>query len=245
MGIQEIEQVAPDQVPEKGYLMKGRLPSGRLLMVEPLLFSRARLGIGPLPPMADDGGFDDTWEFASPDLATLAFLGWDPAVEDQPLGWDWHPASGRYRINGDPTLEYVRIKTDKPLDEEIKRAVQTCSGRTLISASIEEVQSAYAKEGPKGTRSFAVSWSHDLHGKRCIHTDCALVYLDRCVILSLEDMVQLVKGLRSPATIRQRLTPGSHSQVEWKRCKAPGCDCNHPCDAYFEDETLSMEPEQR
>lgn len=80
-------------------LAKRTFPDGRIGMVLPITFGRARLGIG------DEYGFDDVWCFDTPERAIRALVEWDG--EGEPEGWIRHPMSGRRRPNGNPEAEYV------------------------------------------------------------------------------------------------------------------------------------------
>src|SRR5690242_19813603 len=87
--------------PHPDYLLRRRLPDGRLIAVLPLLFGAARMGIG------DDTGFADYWDYDDPLWACLAALAWDPDTGREPIGWDVHRLSGRRRPDGDARAEYV------------------------------------------------------------------------------------------------------------------------------------------
>lgn len=95
------QYVIPDS---HGYLVKHTLPDGRILAILPLLYSRARLGVG------DDTGFEVNWvwDYDSPYEAIKAFMEWNPAAQAEPTGWARHPDSRRYRPGGDPAQEYVK-----------------------------------------------------------------------------------------------------------------------------------------
>ncbi len=80
------------------------LPDGRVLIVLPLFFGKARLGITTAD--FEDGGFNDVWDFPSVDAAVAAMTAWDG--EGEPAGWDRHPESHRRRPEGDPAREFVR-----------------------------------------------------------------------------------------------------------------------------------------
>lgn len=86
----------------KGFLYERITPDGRLIGVLPLLFGRARLGIGRL----DDDGFDDVWDFPARGRAIVEADTWNPETEPEPSGWDRHPKTGRRRVDGNPAREY-------------------------------------------------------------------------------------------------------------------------------------------
>lgn len=78
------------------------LPDGRAIVVMPLLFGRARLGIGP----AGSGWFSDVWDYGDPGTAIVRALAWDG--QGEPGGWErWDGPNGerRYRPGGDPAAE--------------------------------------------------------------------------------------------------------------------------------------------
>jgi len=87
--------------PHPDYLLRRRLPDGRLIAVLPLLFEGARLGIG------DDSTFDDCWDYEDRMWAALAALAWDPDTAPEPVGWDVHRPSGRRHPDGDASAEYI------------------------------------------------------------------------------------------------------------------------------------------
>jgi hypothetical protein len=73
----------------------------------------ARIAVSPSPQaigmnVGEEWCYDATGEATAAEwraLAVLAFLRWDGSGE--PDGWMQHPASGRYRDDGDPARERV------------------------------------------------------------------------------------------------------------------------------------------
>lgn len=74
-----------------------KLPSGNLVHLEPLLFNRWRLLV-TRPEDVEAGHADDVWEFPDAMIAAAAFFDWDGRGE--PVMWDRHPTTGRYREGG-------------------------------------------------------------------------------------------------------------------------------------------------
>jgi hypothetical protein len=83
-----------------------RLPDGRALDLELLLFGQARLCVGPLASVH----YETTWDYEDRSMAFAAFLAWDGAGE--PEGWTRHRDEAapriRYRPHGDPGREWVK-----------------------------------------------------------------------------------------------------------------------------------------
>jgi hypothetical protein len=96
-------QGVTDRDPIHSYLIAWRvLPDGRELHVTPATFGRARLNL------TDDAtrlSYSAGYCYAGPVLAVLAMHVWDPTTDPDPVGWEKHIQSGRYREHGDPALE--------------------------------------------------------------------------------------------------------------------------------------------
>lgn len=88
----------------EGFLFQRTLDDGRLVAVMPLLFGRARLGIGP----AGVQWFSDVWDFPTVGRAIAEATSWNPEADPEPVGWHRHVATGRYRPDGDATREYTK-----------------------------------------------------------------------------------------------------------------------------------------
>lgn len=76
----------------------------RAVWIEPLLYGAARLHVGT--PGGDgtpaDGGYDDSWDYASLADAMRAAAAWALAPwEPEPAGWRRHGVDGRRRPGGD------------------------------------------------------------------------------------------------------------------------------------------------
>lgn len=92
----------------RDYLAAKRLPDQRRLMVMPLFWGYANLGISPKPPLENAGVFYDSWQFPTHEAALHAFRTWNPEESPEPEGWDRHVNSGRRRPGGDKSKEYVK-----------------------------------------------------------------------------------------------------------------------------------------
>lgn len=79
------------------------LPDGRILELCPMMFGNVRLMI-TLPEL-DGVCWDDAWCFQAESVseAWIALLTWDG--EGEPVGWNKHPMSGRFRKDGTPESE--------------------------------------------------------------------------------------------------------------------------------------------
>lgn len=56
----------------------------------------------------DRGCYEDRWCFETLAKAYLAFDGWD-GLTGEPMGWHRHPMTGRHRVDGDPSREYINL----------------------------------------------------------------------------------------------------------------------------------------
>lgn len=73
-------------------ILRVRLSDGRCIDAMHTLFG-GRIGITTAD--YDDGGYDDVWCYPSFPAACRAALQWDG--QGEPVGWHWHPATGRYQ----------------------------------------------------------------------------------------------------------------------------------------------------
>lgn len=78
------------------------LPDGRVLEAWQYLFN---VRVTLAEPRDAAIGYSDCWCYATAPLAVAVVETWDG--EGEPDGWIKHPASGRYRKNGDPAREEV------------------------------------------------------------------------------------------------------------------------------------------
>ena len=87
--------------PENRIVALRILGDGRHLLVTPLLFGRATLGL-----VGDAPHYDyNAWQYENITAAIQAMLQYDPLVQKEPDGWFRHPATGRRREDGDPSKE--------------------------------------------------------------------------------------------------------------------------------------------
>jgi hypothetical protein len=171
------------------------LPDGRKLGLMPLFFGRARIRISEKPPLHNCGILADAWEYLHFQQALMVFLLWEPTLLcPEPTGWHRHPGSGRYRINGDPDLEYV--KGDGGV-EGIKYAVIVTQKCAPIF-KVERCKDCEARLGaifPIGTQVWHVEAEGDYTKFLVYH------YLDRSVVLNPVDILTVSIG-----TVIDRLT---------------------------------------
>lgn len=80
------------------------LPDGREVHITPATFGRARLNVTDDPSHMF---YSDVYCYADPYVATLAMYIWDPEKEPDPMGWEKHVQTGRYREHGNPANEKV------------------------------------------------------------------------------------------------------------------------------------------
>jgi hypothetical protein len=170
------------ELDSEGFIQQRRLPDRRLIAVDPLLFDRARLGIGMLPPMNMAGVFADTWEFPNIGAALLALETWEPDEQKEPTGWDRHPGTMRYRIGGDATLEYV--KRDGDMHEQVRYAIKVIAGENMLA--MIDSSGILGASFPKGSRLFEVLTAQ--------HEYNVYLYLDRCVVIPEEEMQNISVG---------------------------------------------------
>lgn len=78
------------------------LGDGRAVYLDELLFDALQVGIGRVGAP----GCEDIWHYLPGNLraAWIAALGWDG--QGEPEGWYRHPATGRYRPDGDAAKEH-------------------------------------------------------------------------------------------------------------------------------------------
>src|SRR5689334_20474932 len=109
MGMDNNRTIAPwGDILEDSRTVNECIKDGRRITVQRLLWGMAQLGIGPKSPLQEARIFEDSWDFPSHAAALFAMQRWDPAKTPEPDGWHRHPGTGRYRIDGDKSLEYVK-----------------------------------------------------------------------------------------------------------------------------------------
>lgn len=79
-------------------------PDARFVAVVPFLYTWGVI-VGPVVHAAT--GHDDRWCYKTLDVAVAAAWAWDGRGE--PEGWHRHPTSGRRRVDGDATQEYINL----------------------------------------------------------------------------------------------------------------------------------------
>jgi len=179
------------------------LSDGRKLSLMPLLFGAGQIGISEKPPLHNVGVFADSWDFPRFETALMVFMLWEP--DQEPTGWHRHRRSGRYRINGDPDLEYVKCG-DGRVEDNVRYAVLTTQGHDHTILSVSEQTDASDTLLLKGMQRFEVESEHCIADNHiCHHFQMVYCYGDRYVVLGLND---LIRGKSS--TVLRRLT-GEHA----------------------------------
>ena len=85
------------------YLKFRLLDDGRYVAILRQIYTW-RLVIGRDPDF-----YDNAWCYDAQEAAIAAMDEWDPLVEPEPSGWIRHPFTGRRRVGGDPSTEYVNF----------------------------------------------------------------------------------------------------------------------------------------
>lgn len=93
-----------EQMRKMGYTSWRELPDGSILAVGPMAFGNGRLFVD-----VDSNGYSDCYCYDSLEQAEKSMVEYDPESGIEPQGWKRHPFSGRRRVNGDPTTEYVNM----------------------------------------------------------------------------------------------------------------------------------------
>lgn len=84
-----------------GALYQRELDDGRVIVVYQMFYN-ARICIGP----ANEPTYDDAWCYPDQATALKAAAEWD-GEGDPPVGWIKQVGTGRRRVDGDPSREYV------------------------------------------------------------------------------------------------------------------------------------------
>lgn len=90
------------QLKEMGYTNWRELPDGIILAVGPMAFGNGRLFVD-----INDYGYEDCYCYDSLELAEKSMQDYNPDTDKEPGYWKRHPFSGRRRVNGVPTTEYI------------------------------------------------------------------------------------------------------------------------------------------
>ena len=181
-----------------------RLADRRKLIVERQTFHRARLCIGGLPP-SHPGIYETTYDYNSPAKALNAMQTWDPERTPEPDGWTRHHDTGRYRIDGDNALEYVKDDGRMTLEQRIGYAVRATQGLERVIMTVEEHSKHIGSEMPVGTQLFIVTSQSATctHDPRCEWYDHVYHYCDRSVVVGFNEVHRVKLG-----NVLQRLRGG-------------------------------------
>jgi hypothetical protein len=127
-----------------------------VLVIERQIFHRARLCIGANDGIWD-GGYQDVWDYSRPETALAAMKTWLTEETSEPQGWIRHYGTGRYRINGDKALEWVKDDDRLSPEHNIIYAVRAKLGYILPDVSIQESSLHIGSEMPAHTQCFTVT----------------------------------------------------------------------------------------
>ncbi len=201
----------------EGFLLQQRLPDRRRVAIAPQTFRHAQLGIGMSPPFTEIGVFADSWDFLSIERAVYALLTWNPDTQTEPDGWHRYAASGRYRILGQPNLEYIKAPDGLPFHQQLEHALQVTCGRDRLLKDVAEEPLIQARWFPEGCQCFLLSSESTTceHTPRCQWADGVFHYLDRFVVVPVQQMMQ--DGGIKVTEIGRRLTGKLlESEETWK-----------------------------
>src|SRR2546429_8653451 len=189
-----------DLCPDQGIPVECSLLDKRRVTIMRQLFDQALLGVSAIYPMEDDGTFNDQWDYPSLEAAQLGLQNWNPEQTSEPSGWHRHFDTGRYRIDGNPELEYVR--SDKEVPDQVRHAVHVTQPEDRMIAEMSEDTNFLDEIFPRGTRHFrVVVESTSVNDTREV---CFVYhYIDRCVVLNQHDIEVVSVG-----TLTQRLKGG-------------------------------------
>jgi len=166
-----------------------RLADRRKLVVERQLFHRARLCITD-PPPAHQGIYATTYDYATPQEALDAMVSWNPEESPEPSGWTRHHDTGRYRINGDVALEWVKDHHSMNREHNVGYAVRVAQGMHRVILKVEENNEHLGSEMPAGTRHFLVTSQDATDERRDSVYHCA----DRSVVIGHDEMQRVMLG---------------------------------------------------
>lgn len=88
---------------ENGFRDLKPLPRHRWAGIQKMMFTHALV----LGRMGDEIGYDNRWCFSSYEKAKTALDNWNG--DGEPMGWHRHPDTGRRRVEGDESKEYVAL----------------------------------------------------------------------------------------------------------------------------------------
>jgi hypothetical protein len=166
-----------------------RLFDRRKLVVERQVFRRARLCFGS---KEWDGGYDTTYDYATPDAA-LDAMQRALTGATEPTGWQRHPGTGRYRINGDARLEYVKDHDCWNIEQNIAYALQATQGfdRTIAQV-IPDNTLNLGGEFIEGAQCFFVT-SETPNDANGVSVSWVFHYQDRSVVLKEDEIYEASK----------------------------------------------------
>lgn len=180
----------------EGFIRQRRLPDQRRISVQPWGFGGASLGISQKPPMHNVGVYADQWNYQRADDALKALQSWNPEESPEPTGWFRHVTTGRYRIDGDANLEYVK-DADSRVMASIGAAIKVTQGADRVIIKIEQSE---IRDDVLGLIDYTewfrvISESSECHcDPRCQWIDLVYHRLDRCVIVAWNDLPKMSIG---------------------------------------------------
>jgi len=182
---QEAEETGKDP---DGILIRRRLDDRRLLAVVPQSASNAQLGLGMAPPFEDLPAFADSWDYASPVKATWALLTFDPtSITKEPHGWKRHETTGRYRIQGQRRLEYIKPPSGLAVEKQLEHVIQVMRSDAHFHG-IEAMQELEPNTLLPGGRAYLVR-SIGQNGQE--FDDSVFVCLDRFAFVSEPEAIAI------------------------------------------------------
>lgn len=177
-----------EQTNQEEVIMQRRLVDGRLLMVMPRM-TGVTLAIGMPFPFHRIGIFADSWDYTNDTFAYYAFNTWNPEEQEEPTGWTRHARTGRYRIDGDPGMEYIQWEGN--LAQQVHHAVTATINTHASIAYTEEHDISESLTFPPGTRLFIsyVVREDCPHTPKCQWTYTTFQYQGRCVVMPMAEML--------------------------------------------------------
>jgi hypothetical protein len=189
-----------DETEPEDVLLHRRLYDVRLVCVMP----RDRgfsLAIGMPYPFHRIGVFAESWYYTNELAVWDAFHQWNPTSQKEPMGWTRHVASGRYRLGGDPTMQYIQAYGS--IDEQILHAVTCTKHSEEQMIATRQIPMDYATIFPLGTQCFVTYTESDRcpHTPKCQRPYTTFHYLGRSVVLPMDEIMNFY-----PEQVVARLT---------------------------------------
>jgi hypothetical protein len=143
-----------------------------------------------MPPMQGAGFYFESWSYLNPRAALKAMEEWDSEKDKEPGGWHRHVMTGRYRINGDKALEYVKNPLGETLEVQVAYALSVTHGETRVVKNFKQTRTGNVF--PFGTTHFVVMSESPQcpHNPRCQTIDHVYQRFDRWVVLSMEQFYE-------------------------------------------------------